>query len=171
MTPQAGALRRPRAREPEEPPQRSLGAIPKRPRVLPGHGHAAIASTSGAPARRPADSSTAQRQGTGASHLKTCREHYAEVMANRCANVTFAPHQGPSRIRVPGERFPRRLNGCRFGNLKSIPSSRDLDPPSYCCFNCGMDCKKNPEHHVLYCDQPYLTHCENCGRRGGPCHG
>ena len=96
--------------------------------------------------------------------LLSCREVYREELRGRWP-IVIRPHVGPPTVR-DGTRRARKLRGCRFGNLRSIPSDRTLDPPPHICSNCRQDCKDGQGHETLDCPDPYIEHCENCGRRG-----
>ena len=98
--------------------------------------------------------------------LETCRQHYTRLLRSR-REIPLdqqVPHRGPI-TKPSGGRFPVKLCGVRFGNLTPIPSHHELDPPPYTCFNCRRRCRGNG-HKVMNCEETYLVHCENCGRRG-----
>ncbi|KAL7293049.1 hypothetical protein TKK_0013493 [Trichogramma kaykai] len=57
--------------------------------------------------------------------------------------------------------LPIKKTGVRFGNLKPIPTDRDLDPPPFACLNCWRYNHRSDE-----CPAPRKLHCDNCGRKG-----
>ena len=104
------------------------------------------------------------RHTSPSGRLLSCWEVYREELRNRWP-ITFRPHVGPPT--VPDQtRRPRKMRGCRFGNLRSISSDRTLDPPPHTCSNCRRNCKDGRGHKVLECPEAFVQHCENCGRRG-----
>ncbi|XP_043466997.1 uncharacterized protein LOC122501529 [Leptopilina heterotoma] len=98
------------------------------------------------------------------------------------AQRSHSPHPGPPVRRVGGtgarpKEYPgtserrsdpeekhawrTRKTGVIFGGLKEIPTSEELDPPPYSCFNCWQR-----GHRAVDCPKPVTCKfCSNCGRR------
>ena len=117
--------------------------------------------------REPSPLPTFQRRlrfTSPSGRLLTCQEVYREELRTRWP-IVILPHIGEPTER-DGTRRPRKLRGCRFGNLESIPSHHTLDPRPHTCFNCREDCKDGRGHEAMDCPEAYVLHCENCGRRG-----
>ena len=59
-----------------------------------------------------------------------------------------------------GKRWYARITrGIEFGELRSIPTDPNIDPPRNHCYNCWQ-----PRHGR--CRQPLRRRCQNCGRAG-----
>ena len=151
--PSSRTSRHPGRRAPSPPPlQKDSSASSETP---PGNrGRGALVTRLTAPVRFASPS----------GRLYTRREYYRQLLRNRWP-IQILPHRGPG-TEDDGTRRPRKLRGCRFGNLRSIPSNPNLDPPPHTCFNCRRNCKDGKGHKVLECPEVYRLHCENCGRRG-----
>ena len=121
-------LRRPHP----ESPDRSRGVIPKQPSLQTQRSQAA--------ALKPERSTSPPR-------LEACREHYARLLRYRWG-ITIRPHEGPDK-RQDGNRYPRKLRGCRFGNLKNIPTDHNLDYSPRACFNCRKRCNGRNGHLAM----------------------
>ena len=137
---------------------RSLNRAPFPPSAAAGPAAAATtAATAAARASRAVSREEPPRR-RRPSPVETCRQHYTRLLRSRreISAEHQVPHRGPI-TRPSGGRFPIKMCGVRFGNLTSIPSHHELDPPTYTCFNCRRRCRGNG-HKVMDCEETYLVH-------------